>query len=334
MRAGTMAMPTDAATRFYIGYERSTPAKLRFARRGIRAGPAGTDMAQDHIETLRKLLAARRGILMPGAANALSARIIADLGFETIYLTGAGLTNMHLGLPDYAFMDLTQLIEHTMAIRGVIDLPLIVDADTGFGNALNVGRAVAMLERAGASAIQLEDQVMPKRCGHFDGQEVIPVAEMVGKVKAAVDARRDGVLIVARTDARGIEGFDAAIDRAQRYIEAGADITFVEAPRSVAELRQIPQRLAVPQILNMVIGGKTPITNRVAAEEMGFHLVLYANVALQGAIKGMQAALTVLLDRGAVDEALGLTATFIERQRLVDKSHFDMLSKRYAAQTE
>lgn len=287
-------------------------------------------MAQDHIETLRKLLAVKRGILMPGAANALTARIIADLGFEAIYLTGAGLTNMHLGLPDYAFMDLTQLVEHTMAIRGVTDLPIVVDADTGFGNALNVGRTVAMLERAGASAIQIEDQVMPKRCGHFDGQEVIPTVEMVGKVKAAVDARRDGVLIVARTDARGAEGFDAAIDRGQRYIEAGADILFVEAPKSLEELQRIPKLLPVPHMLNMVIGGKTPITDRAMAADMGFHLVLYANVALQGAIKGMQAALTALRDRGAVDEALGLTATFAERQRLVAKPQFDALSKRYA----
>ena len=143
-------------------------------------------MAQDHIETLRKLLAEKRGVLLPGAANALSARIIADLGFEAVYLTGAGLTNMHLGLPDLAFMDLSQLVEHTMAIRDVVALPLIVDADTGFGNALNVGRTVSMLERAGASAIQLEDQVTPKRCGHFDGQEVIPPAEMVSKVARRV----------------------------------------------------------------------------------------------------------------------------------------------------
>lgn len=287
-------------------------------------------MAQDHTETLRKLLAEKRGVLLPGAANALSARIIADLGYEAVYLTGAGLTNMHLGLPDLAFMDLSQLVEHTMAIRGTVALPLIVDADTGFGNALNVGRTVSMLERAGASAIQIEDQMMPKRCGHFDGQELVPAAEMVNKVKAAVDARRDGVLIIARTDACAAEGFDAAIDRARDYIEAGADITFVEAPKTVEELRKIPQLLAVPQLLNMVVGGKTPITDRAMAAEMGFNLVLYANVALQGAIQGMQTALTALRDRGALDEAAGLTATFAERQRLVDKPRFDALSSGYA----
>src|SRR3984893_5068259 len=176
-------------------------------------------MVQDHIERLRKLLANTRGVLLPGAANALSARIIADLGFEAIYLTGAGLTKMDLGLPALAVMDLSQLVDHTMAIRGAVELPLIVDADTGFGNALNVGRTVSMLERAGASAIQIEDQMMPKRCGHFDGQDLIPAAEMVGKLKAAVEARRDGVLVIARTDARSVEGFDSAIDRAGRYIE-------------------------------------------------------------------------------------------------------------------
>jgi len=288
-------------------------------------------MAQDHIETLRKLLAAERGILLPGAANALTARIIADLGFKALYLTGAGLTNMHLGLPDLAFVDLSQLVEHTMAIRGITDLPIIVDADTGFGNALNVGRTVTTLERAGASAIQIEDQVAPKKCGHFDGQELISAAEMVGKVKAAVDARRDNVVIIARTDARAAEGFEPAIDRARRYIEAGADMTFVEAPRSCEELEQIPKLLGAPQMLNMVVGGKTPITDRADAAKMGFSLVLYANVALQGAVKGMQDALTALRERGALTEAEELVATFAERQRLVEKPQFDALSRRYAA---
>src|SRR5580704_14533892 len=266
-------------------------------------------MARDHIETLVKLLAEKRGVLLPGAANALSARIIVDLGFEAIYLTGAGLTNMHLGLPDLGFMDLSQLVDHTMAIRNIVSLPIIVDADTGFGNALNVRHAVAMLERAGASAIQLEDQMMPKRCGHFDGKELVPAAEMVNKVKAAVDARRDGMLVIARTDARAVEGFDAAIERAGRYIEAGADMTFVEAPQTPEEIRRIPKLLGVPQILNMVVGGKTPITDRAAAAEMGYGLVLYANVALQGAIKGMQTALMALREQGSVQEAQGIIAT-------------------------
>jgi 2-methylisocitrate lyase-like PEP mutase family enzyme len=285
---------------------------------------------REHIIALREMLAGEPGILLPGAANALAARIIADLGFKAVYLTGAGLTNMHLGLPDLGFMDLSQVVEHTMAIRGVVNLPIIVDADTGFGNALNVAHTVKMLECAGASAIQIEDQVTPKRCGHFEGKELISADEMVNKVKAAVDARRDGVIIIARTDARATEGFEAAIDRAARYVEAGADMTFVEAPRNLEEIRQIPKLLGVPQMLNMVVGGKTPIMDRAAAAQMGFSFVLYANVALQGAIQGMQVALKALRENGSLHEAEGIIATFAERQRLVDKPMLDALERRYA----
>jgi 2-methylisocitrate lyase-like PEP mutase family enzyme len=240
---------------------------------------------------------------------------------------------MFLGIPDLGFMDLSQTVEHTMAIRNVIDLPLIVDADTGFGNAVNVTHTVKMLERAGASAIQLEDQKTPKRCGHFSGKEIVPADEMVGKIKAAVDARREGMLIMARTDARAVEGFEAAIERAQRYVEAGADITFVEAPETLDEVRLVPQRLAVPQLLNIVVGGKTPTVDQAMATEMGFGLLLYANAALQGAIQGMQVALRTLSERGGIDEASGLLATFAERQRLVGKPEFDAMERLYGAPT-
>src|SRR5260370_10717271 len=158
-------------------------------------------MSTSHIQTFRAMLREEKGVILPGAPNALAARIIADLGFKAVYLTGAGLTNMHLGLPDLGFMDLSQVAEHTMAIRGVVDLPLIVDADTGFGNAINVTHTVRTLEQAGASAIQLEDQHAPKRCGHFSGKELVAPAEMVNKLAAAVDARRDGIVIITRTDA-------------------------------------------------------------------------------------------------------------------------------------
>jgi 2-methylisocitrate lyase-like PEP mutase family enzyme len=211
-----------------------------------------------------------------------------------------------------------------------VDLPLVVDADTGFGNALNVAHAVMTLERAGASAVQLEDQVTPKRCGHFEGKELISPEEMVNKVKAAVDARRQNVVIIARTDARATEGFEAALDRAERYIGAGADMTFVEAPEALEEINQVPRRLTAPQMLNMVVGGKTPIVDRARAAEMGFSLILYANAALQGAVHGMQAALRTLQDNGTLGEASGLIATFAERQRLIDKPRFDEMERRYA----
>ena len=286
-------------------------------------------MPTTHIQTLRDLIRREKGVLVPGAPNALTARVIADLDFKAVYLTGAGLTNMHLGLPDLGFMDLSQLAEHTIAIRGVVDLPLIVDADTGFGNAINVAHTTRVLERAGASAIQLEDQLAPKRCGHFAGKELIPADEMAGKVAAAVDARRDGLIIIARTDACAVEGFSAAIDRAGHYIEAGADMTFVEAPETLDELRAVPKLLALPQILNMVLGGKTPIIDQAQAREMGFALVLYANAALQGAIHGMQAALRSLSQAGVLDERA--VTSFAERQRLVGKPAFDAMETRYAA---
>jgi 2-methylisocitrate lyase-like PEP mutase family enzyme len=208
---------------------------------------------------------------------------------------------------------------------------LIVDADTGFGNAVNVIHTVRTLEQAGASAIQLEDQRAPKRCGHFSGKELIPAGEMVNKVRAAVDARRDSLVIIARTDACAVEGFESAIDRASRYIEAGADMIFVEAPESVANLKEVPRRLAAPQMLNVVLGGMTPIVDETTAAEMGFSLVLYANAALQGAVHGMQTTLKTLRDRGVLDESS--VTSFAERQRLVDKSAYDAMETRYATLT-
>ena len=281
-------------------------------------------------QQLKALANARRGVLVPGAFNALSARVVADLGFEALYITGAGVTNMWLGLPDQAFMGLTDIADHTARIRDAVELPLIVDADTGFGNALNTYHTVRTLERAGADCIQLEDQVSPKRCGHFHGKEVIATDEMVGKIKAAVDARRDpDLLIMARTDACAMHGFDAAVERAQRYSEAGADILFVEAVTHADEIRALPQRLDKPQLMNMVIGGKTPIFSANELGSLGYGLVLYANAALQGAVAGMQKALTALRDTQRIDESAGLVATFAERQRLVDKAEGDALEKKY-----
>ena len=286
-------------------------------------------MPTSHIEALRVMLRDEKGVLLPGVPNALGARIAADLGFKAVYLTGAGLTNMYLGLPDLGFMDLSQLASHVMAIRSVIDLPLIADADTGFGNAINVTHTVRILEQAGASAIQMEDQHSPKRCGHFAGKELIPLGEMLGKIKAAVDSRRQNMVIIARTDACAVDGFEAAIERASRFAEAGADVTFVEAPETLDDLKAVPRRLSAPQMLNMVLGGKTPIVDRTAAAEMGFSLVLYANAALQGAVQGMQATLSALKKNGVLSE--GAVTSFAERQRLVDKGGYDGMEERYAA---
>ena len=279
---------------------------------------------------LKQLVEARNGLLVPGAFNALSAKVIADLGFQAIYVTGAGVTNMWFGMPDQGFMGLHEIADHTARIRDAVDVPLIVDADTGFGNALNVVHTVRTLERAGADCIQLEDQVAPKRCGHFSGKEVISTEEAVSKIKAAVDARRDpDFLIMARTDAAATHGFEAAVERAQKFAEAGADILFVEAVTKPEEVRALPQRLAKPQLMNMVIGGKTPIFNADQLGELGYGIVLYANAALQGAVMGMQKALTTLRDAKEVQESSGLVTPFAERQRLVSKHEWDALETRY-----
>lgn len=281
-------------------------------------------------QKLKALAAERRGVIIPGAFNALSARVVADMGFEALYITGAGVTNMWFGMPDQGFMGLSDIAEHTARIRDAVELPLIVDADTGFGNALNTYHAVRTLERAGADCIQLEDQVSPKRCGHFTGKAVVEVGEMVGKIRAAVDARRDdGLLIMARTDATAVHGFEAAIERAQAYAEAGADILFVEAVTSAEQVRALPTRLVKPQLLNMVIGGKTPIVGAQELGQLGYGFVLYANAALQGALVGMQRVLSTLRTEHAVREDSGLVATFAERQRLVDKPRWDALEERY-----
>ena len=282
-------------------------------------------------KALQDLVRRKKPVLLPGAANALTARVIGDLGFEAIYVTGAGVTNTFLGMPDIGLISVTELAQHVRVIREAVVLPLIVDADTGFGNAINVGRTVRLLERSGANAIQFEDQEFPKRCGHFSGKSVVPRAEMVQKIRAAVDARTDAdLMIVARTDAIAVNGFDDAIERAQAYIEAGADMTFVEAPRTAEQIAEIPKRLGVPQLINIVAGGLTPMLGLDELERMGYSLVLYANAALQASLAGMQNVLGHLKANGSLHGVEDRLATFAERQRLVQKPHFDALEKKYS----
>jgi 2-methylisocitrate lyase-like PEP mutase family enzyme len=239
-------------------------------------------------------------LLVPGASDALTARMAAELAFEAVYLTGAGITNRYLGAPDLALITLPELAGHVDAVRDAVEIPIIVDADTGFGGPLNVRRTVRMLERRGADAIQIEDQVDAKRCGHFAGKDVVPAAEMVAKIHAAVDARVDErTLIIARTDARQSLGIDEAIERAGRYREAGADILFVEAPLTVAELDAVGRRVQGPQLVNMVEGGDTPLLPLDELAGLVFAIVLYANTALRAAMQAMRDALSHLHESGS-----------------------------------
>lgn len=269
-------------------------------------------------------------LLLPGAANALAARIIEDTGFEAVYVTGAGIANSFLGVPDVGLVTLSEVAEHVAAMTDVVRVPVIVDADTGFGNAVGVRRTVRVLERAGAAGIQIEDQVFPKRCGHFEGKAVIPTDEMVQKVRAATEARRDpDTVIIARTDAAAIYGLDAAIERATAYVRAGADVTFIEAPVRAEDVLAIPHRVPAPQLVNLVHGGLTPMTPLDQLSD--FAIVLFANAAMQGAIHGMQKVLGELHRTGSVAGVREDLTSWPERQRLVRKAEFDELDVRYAA---
>jgi 2-methylisocitrate lyase-like PEP mutase family enzyme len=228
--------------------------------------------------TLRARLAEPRIVLAPGVCDALTAAIAAEARFEALYVSGAAIAYTRLGRPDIGLVSMTEVADHVARIADRVDVPLIVDADTGYGNALNVQRTVRTFERAGAAMIQLEDQTFPKRCGHLDGKAVIPAAEMVGKIRAAVDARRSAAtLILARTDAAALEGLEAALDRARAYAEAGADALFVEAPRTREDLARVTAALGTtrPLLANMVEGGRTPELSAPELAAIGFRIVIF-----------------------------------------------------------
>lgn len=273
-----------------------------------------------------------RCLVLPGAYDALSARIIESTGFEAIYITGAGFANSGLGVPDIGLVTLSEMRDHTARIADVVGIPLVVDADTGFGNAINMGRTVRMLERAGASAIQIEDQVFPKKCGHFDGKEVIALGEMVQKIHSAVDSRDSRELqIIARTDARAVISFEAALERAAAFREAGADIIFVEAPESLEEMRIIGESFDLPLVANMVEGGKTPLQTVSELTELGFSIALFANAALRSAQKSVTEVMRELKRTGSTSGVLDALSSWQERQDAVGKPHFDKLELKYAA---
>lgn len=273
-------------------------------------------------------------LLLPGAPNAVTARLIEDLGFDAVYLSGAGIANAYLGLPDLGFLSLPEIAAHVAATRDVVSIPIVVDGDTGFGNALGAARTARTLERAGANAMQLEDQVSPKKCGHFDGKDVISLAEMVGKIHAVLDARdSEDLLLIARTDARAVDGIDEACDRASRFLEEGADIAFVEAPTSVDELILIPQRVDGPLLVNIVEGAKTPQLTFQDLVDAGYNMVLYANTALRGAIAGAQTVLASLRQHGDTLAVLDQIASWQTRQSLVRLPDFEALDRKYAATT-
>jgi len=249
--------------------------------------------------------------------DALGARLVERAGFPAVYLTGAGISYTQLGRPDVGLTTATEMAVHVGRVAQAVSLPVIADMDTGYGNFLNVMRTVREYERAGVSGFHLEDQVLPKRCGHLAGKELVPIEEMMGKLKAALDARTDpNLVVIARTDARMVEGFERALERAHRYVEAGADAIFLESPADDVELRQAAAELPVPTLANMVEGGRTPLHSSAELEAMGYRIVIWAN------------ALSRFLARQAVDflaSLLQLGSTDAYRDRMFDFVQFNDL---------
>ncbi len=271
-------------------------------------------------------------VLASGVYDALTASLATDAGFRALYLSGASIAYTRLGRPDIGLVTLSEVVETLSLIRDRVATPLIVDADTGYGNALNVQRTVRLLERAGASAIQLEDQTFPKRCGHLQDKSLVPALEMVGKIKAATDARARGeTLVIARTDAVAVEGFDQAIDRAERYAEAGADMLFVEAPRDEAQLAAVTARLGqrLPLMANMVEGGKTPILGKDKLQALGFSLVIFPGGIVRAVAKAAKAFYETLARDGTTDAFRGEMFDFDALNALIGTPQMLELGRSY-----
>ncbi len=278
----------------------------------------------------RQMLTPGAGNLMPGAGNALTARVIEATGHSMLMVSGAAVANTFLGVPDIGLVSLSDLASHVSAIRDAVNIPILVDGDTGFGNAINVVHTIKVLERAGANGIMIEDQTFPKRCGHFEGKEVISKSEMVQKIQAAVDTREDpNLMILARTDSRSVEGIEGAFDRARAYQEAGADFLFIEAPLSNEELASIPKEVPGIHVCNLVVGGKTPLLGQKELAKMGFSLIVYANVALQASLMAMQTCLQRLHEQGSITGMEDQLMMFKERQQMVNAQHFNDLAEQY-----
>ena len=248
---------------------------------------------------LRRMLAEPGIIVAPGAYDGFSARLIEAAGFKAVYMTGAGTAASHLGQPDLGLATLTEMATHAGHLASCVSLPLIADADTGYGNALNVVRTVREYEKAGVAGCHIEDQVAPKKCGHIAGKQVVDATEFADKIRAAVEYRTDpDFVVIARTDARAVTGLDDAIARANLYREAGADLIFFEAPQSVEEIQRVAREVKAPLLANMVQGGRTPSMKATELEQLGFKIVIFPGVCMRAAVPAIESALTTLRQTG------------------------------------
>jgi len=285
--------------------------------------------------TLRSRLGQETILVAPGVFNAWSALLAERAGFEAVYLSGASIAYTRLGRPDIGLVSFTEVLDTLATIRERVALPVVVDADTGFGNALNVRRTVALLERAtagGGLAIQLEDQTSPKRCGHLDGKSLVPTAEMTGKIRAALDARANSeTLVVARTDAVAVEGLASALERAEAYLEAGADVLFIEALRSPEDMRTATARFAgrAPLLANMVEGGKTPLLPAAELQSLGFSIVIFPGGLVRALSRAAGEYFASLKATGSTSAFLDRMLDFSELNALIGTPEMLELGKRY-----
>ena len=280
-------------------------------------------------QTLRQLIAKPGYTMVPGAYDTLTARLVEAAGFAAVYLTGGGYSRAS-GYPDLGLLTVVENVHFIGLTVEAVEIPVIADADTGYGNAINVIRTVREYEKSGVAGFHIEDQVAPKKCGHYEGKEVIPKAEMVGKIKAAVDTRRDAeMVIIARSDARAVEGLNAAIDRVNAYLEAGADVGFVEAPQTVEELRIVGRNVNGPNLVNVFEGGKTPMLAASELEAMGFRLGIYPSQTHRAAIRAAQRVLAVLKEDGHTTRIEGELCTFQERELAVGTAAWRELEEKY-----
>jgi 2-methylisocitrate lyase-like PEP mutase family enzyme len=282
-------------------------------------------------QRMRQLIGRAGYTMVPGAYDPLTARLVEAAGFEAVYLTGGGYSRAS-GYPDLGLMTLSENVHFIGMAVEAVNIPVIADADTGYGNAINVIRTVREYEKTGVAAFHLEDQVSPKKCGHYEGKEVISRSEMLGKIKAAVDTRRDpDLVVIARTDARAVEGLDAAIDRVNAYLEAGADVGFVEAPQDIEELRLVARRVAGPALVNVFEGGKTPMVPALELERMGFRLGIYPSQTHRAAIRAAQKVLAVLKQDGDTTRIERELASFAEREAAVGTDAWRACEQKYLA---
>lgn len=282
-------------------------------------------------QTLRRIINGGRYVMVPGAYDPLTARLVETAGFEAVYLTGGGYSRAN-GLPDLGLFTMTENIQFISRAVDTVEIPVIGDMDTGYGNALNVVRSVREYEKTGVAGFHLEDQISPKKCGHYEGKQLVSKTEMVGKIKAAVDTRTDpDMIIIARTDSRAVEGFEAAIDRMNAYLEAGADVGFVEAPQTAEEMAKIPRSISKPALVNIFEGGKTPPLPAQQLEEMGFRLGIYPSQTHRAAIFAAQEVLAILKRDGDAAAFENRMASFSDREVAVNTARWSELERKYMA---